>query len=133
MAKNLSDCNTFFIDSNVYIHISLDPEFLFNRVVFISSKIQSMKMSIELFHSLNAVLNNLNILYPFHVLIKEIKFMTIEQCNSVNILLIKCLQQDQNKKLTKENVKSILRLSDAIREDIQKKNMHIGLLHCSPL
>jgi len=51
--------------------------------------------------------------------------MSIEEFNGVNILSIKCLQQDQNVQLTKENVKKILQLSDAMEEVIQMKNMYV--------
>jgi hypothetical protein len=51
--------------------------------------------------------------------------MSIEEFNGVNILSIKCLQQDQNVQLTKENVKKILQLSDAMEEVIQTKNMFV--------
>jgi len=44
--------------------------------------------------------------------------MSIAQFNDVNILSIKCLQQDQNVYLTKENVKKILQFSDAMEEVI---------------
>jgi len=78
MAKNLIDSNTFFIDSNVYIHIGLDIEaFLFNCVVCITSNSQCVKMSVELYQSLNTVLNNINFLLPSHLLLKEFKFILI--------------------------------------------------------
>ncbi|KAE9542744.1 hypothetical protein AGLY_002655 [Aphis glycines] len=125
MANNLIDCNTFFIDSNVYLHIGLDPELLFNCVVCITSNSQCVKMSVELFQSINTLLNNVNFRFPSHLLLKEFKLMSIEEFNGVNILSIKCLQQDQNVQLTKENVKKILQLSDAMEEVIQMKNMYV--------
>ncbi|XP_050066021.1 uncharacterized protein LOC126555101 [Aphis gossypii] len=125
MANNLIDCNTFFIDSNVYLHIGLDPELLFNCVVCITSNSQCVKMSVELFQSINTLLNNVNFRLPSHLLLKEFKLMSIEEFNGVNILSIKCLQQDQNVQLTKENVKKILQLSDAMEEVIQMKNMYV--------
>ncbi|XP_060846046.1 LOW QUALITY PROTEIN: uncharacterized protein LOC132925693 [Rhopalosiphum padi] len=75
--------------------------------------------------SLNAVLNIINFSLPSHVMLRELKLIRIEQCNGVNILSTKCLQQDQDVKLTKENIKIILRLRDAREEDIQKKIMHV--------
>ncbi|XP_050064298.1 uncharacterized protein LOC126553927 [Aphis gossypii] len=126
MVNNLIDCNTFFIDSNVYIHIDLDPELLFNYcVVCITSNSQCAKMSVELFQSLNTLLNTANFRLPSHLLLKEFKLMAIEEFNGVNILSIKCLQQDQNVQLTKENVKKILQLSDAMEEVIQMKNIYV--------
>ncbi|KAF0745518.1 Uncharacterized protein FWK35_00022369 [Aphis craccivora] len=125
MANNLIDCNTFFINSNVYIHIGLDPELLFNCVVCITSNTQCVKVSVELFQSLSTLLNNVNFRLPSHLLLKEFKLMSIDEFNGVNILSIKCLQQNQNVQLTKENVKKILHLSDAMEEVIQMKNMYI--------
>ncbi|KAE9525147.1 hypothetical protein AGLY_014561 [Aphis glycines] len=114
-----------FIDgNNVYIHIGLNPELLFNYVVCITSNSQCVKMSVELFQSLNTLLNTANFRLLSHLLLKEFKLMSIEEFNRVNILLIKCLQQDQNVQLTKENVKKILQLSDAMREVIQMKNIY---------
>ncbi|XP_050056254.1 uncharacterized protein LOC126555113 [Aphis gossypii] len=124
-ANNLIDCNTFFIDSNVYLHIVLDPELLFNCVVCITSNSQCVKISVELFQSINTLLNNVNFRLPSHLLLKEFKLMSIEEFNGVNILSIKCLQQDQNVQSTKENVKKILQLSDAMEEVIQMKNMYV--------
>ena len=125
MANNLIDCNTFFIDRNVYLHIGLDPDFLFNCVVCVTSNSQCVKMSVELFQSLNTVLNIVNFKLPSHLLLKEFKLISIKEINGVNILSIKCLQQDQNVQLTKENVTRILQLNDNIEEVIQMKNMYI--------
>ncbi|KAE9523778.1 hypothetical protein AGLY_015838 [Aphis glycines] len=111
--------------TNVYLHIGLDPELLFNCVVCITSNSQCVKMSVELFQSINTLLNNVNFRLPSHLLLKEFKLMSIEEFNGFNILSIKCLQQDQNVQLTKENVKKILQLSDAMEEVIQMKNMYV--------
>ncbi|KAF0713651.1 Uncharacterized protein FWK35_00027520 [Aphis craccivora] len=78
MANNLINCNTFFIDSNVYIHIGLDPELLFNCVLCITSNTQCVKMSVELFQFLNTLLNNVNFRLPSHLLLKEFKLISIE-------------------------------------------------------
>ncbi|KAE9522683.1 hypothetical protein AGLY_016905 [Aphis glycines] len=104
---------------------TLDPELLFNCVVCITSNSQCVKMSVELFQSINTLLNNVNFRLPSNLLLKEFKLMSIEEFNGVNILSIKCLQQDQNVQLTKENVKKILQLSDAMEEVIQMKNMYV--------
>ncbi|XP_050065966.1 uncharacterized protein LOC126555044 [Aphis gossypii] len=125
MVNSLIDCNTLFIDSNVYIHIGLDPELLFNCVVCITSNSQYKKMNMELFQSLNTLLNTATFRLPSYLLLKEFKLMSIEEFNVVNILSIKCLQQDQNVQLTKENVKKILQLSDAMEEVIQMKNKYV--------
>ncbi|KAE9543410.1 hypothetical protein AGLY_002210, partial [Aphis glycines] len=120
--SSLSD----FIDgNNVYIHIGLDPELLFNCVVCITSNFQCVKMSVELFQFLNKLFNTANFRLPSHLLLKEFKLMSTEEFNGVNILSIKCLQQDQNVQLTKENVKKILQLSDAMEEVIQMKNIYV--------
>jgi len=57
-------------------------------------------------------------------MLREFKLMAIVQHNGDNILSIKCLQQDQNVKLTKENVTRILQLSYAMEEVIQMKIMY---------
>ncbi|KAE9524402.1 hypothetical protein AGLY_015123, partial [Aphis glycines] len=72
---------------------------------------QCVKMSVELFQSINTLLNNVNFRLPSHLLLKEFKLMSIEQ--------------DQNVQLTNENVKKILQLSDAMEEVIQMKNMYV--------
>ncbi|KAE9522452.1 hypothetical protein AGLY_017113 [Aphis glycines] len=90
-----------------------------------NSNSQCVKMSVELFQSINTLLNNVNFRLPSHLLLKEFKLMSIEEINGFNILSIKCLQQDQNVQLTKENVKKILQLSDAMEEVIQMKNMYV--------
>ncbi|KAF0710648.1 Uncharacterized protein FWK35_00028358 [Aphis craccivora] len=82
-------------------------------------------MSVELFQSLNTLLNNVNFRLSSHLLLKEFKLMSIEKFNGVNILSIKCLQQDPNVQLTKENAKKILQFSDAMEEVIQMKNMYV--------
>ncbi|KAE9533160.1 hypothetical protein AGLY_009588 [Aphis glycines] len=91
----------------------------------IHSNTKCVKMSVELFQSINTLLNNVNFRLPSHLLLKEFKLMSIEEFNGVNILSIKCLQQDQNVQLTKENVKKILQLIDAMEEVIQMKNMYV--------
>ncbi|XP_060868490.1 uncharacterized protein LOC132943492 [Metopolophium dirhodum] len=124
MANNLIDCTTFFVDSNIFINIGLDPDFLLNCVICVSNNLQCVKMSVELYKSLNIALNNINFLLPSHLLLEEFKLISIEEYNGDNVLSIKCLQQDQDVQLTKENVSRILQLSDAIEEVIQMKNVY---------
>ncbi|XP_060881816.1 uncharacterized protein LOC132953353 [Metopolophium dirhodum] len=124
MANNLIDCTTFFVDSNIFINIGLDPDFLLNCVICVSNNLQCVKMSVELYKSLNIALNNIHFLLPSHLLLEEFKLISIEEYNGDNVLSIKCLQQDQDVQLTKENVSRILQLSDAIEEVIQMKNVY---------
>jgi len=58
-----------------------------------------------------------------HLLLEEFKLISIEEYNGENVLSI-CLLQDQNVRLTKENVSRILQLSDAMNEVIQMKNIY---------
>jgi len=124
MANNLIDCTTFFVDSNIFINIGLDSDFLLNCVICVSYNLQCIKISIEFYKSLNIALNNIHFLLPSHLLLEEFKFISIEEYNSDNVLSIKCLQQDQNVQLTKENVSTILQLSDTMEEVIQMKNIY---------
>jgi len=81
-------------------------------------------MSVELYKSLNIALNNIHFLLPSHLLLEEFKLISIEEYNGDNVLSIKCLQQDQNVQLTKENISRILQLGDAMDEVIQMKNIY---------
>lgn len=124
MPSKLIDCSTFFVDDNIFINIGLDPDFMFNCVICISSNSQCVKISVHLYESLNVVLKNANFLLPSHLMFGEFKWMSIEPYNGCNILSIKCLLQDQNVRLTKGDVARILQLSGAIEEVIQMKTMY---------
>lgn len=80
-------------------------------------------MSVDLYESLNVLLNNISFKQPAHLLLREFKLMSIEESNGGNILSIKCLQQDQKVDLTRENVTRILELRDSMEEVIQMKNI----------
>jgi len=125
MANNLIDCTTFFIDSNIFINIGLDPDFLLNCVICISNNSQCVKMSVEVYKLLiHIAFNHINFSQPSHLMLKEFILAAIVKYNGDNVLSIKCLQQDQHVQLTKANVSRILQLSDAVEEVIQMKNIY---------
>jgi len=112
------------VDDNMVINISLDPDFLLNCFVCITSNTQCVKMNVGLYEDLNLLLNNIQFSQQSHILLKALKLMSIDKCNGDNILSIKCLQQDQKVQLTRENVTTILELSDSVEEVIQMKEMY---------
>lgn len=126
MADTLVDCTTFFIDNNVKLYIGLDPNYLLNCVVYISSNSQCVKMTVEFYQSLRAALVNLKkCSQPSHILIllEELKVVSWVRCHGVNVVSIKCLQEVQDVHLTEENVSRFVQLSDAIEEAVQFKKV----------
>lgn len=123
MANQLIDCTTFFVDNNILLNVGLDPDVLFKCVVCITTNSQCVKMSVKMYQTLNIILNNLNLFLPFHKLEKEFQMITIDENQRDYIVSIKCLQEEQNVHLTKDNVARMLELIHAVEEVIDTKSM----------
>jgi len=125
MANQLIDCSTFFMDSNVFLNIGLDPTFLLNCVVHINVNSQRVKMSTEFFESLIPFLDKKTFLVPKYLLSNEYKVVSVVQCHGVSYLSIKCLLDDQCIQLNVKNALRLLHVKDNIIATIDTKTNEI--------